>query len=126
MQDGFFEPASQGDPIYMQHLIWVLGQPETWVTFFLFGCLLIGIVKMAKRLWQRKSWMWGLGFLLMVGLALGYYIWLSVNAVEFYREGRGSELVQLKIAKQIIFGLPLLSLIWIIVTYVRRRKTGNR
>jgi len=126
MQENVLDQASEGAPIYLQHLIWILGQPATWITLFLFGCLLIGIVKMAKRLWQRKSWMCGFGFLCIVGLVLGYYIWLSVNAVEFYREGRGSELVQLKIAKQIIFGLSLLSLVWIIISYVRKRKTRNR
>lgn len=126
MQDSVFEPAGQGDPIYMQHLIWVLGQPETWITLFLYGCLLVGIVKMTRQLWRKKGRLWGLGFLSMVGLVLGYYTWLSVNALEFYRQGRGSELVQLNIGKLIILGLSLSALVWIIISSIRkRRKIGS-
>lgn len=90
---------------------------------FLLTCLAIGIGKMTRLLWRRKSWAWGFGVLVIACLAIGYYIWLSVNAVQFYREGRGAQLIELKIAKQIILALSLSSFVWIIIDRVRKRKT---
>lgn len=125
MEDGFFDPAGQGDPVFWQHFMWVLGQPSTWIMLFLFVCLIFGIVKMTRQLWRQKTWIWGMGFFFIACFAIGYYIWLSVNALQFYREGRGSELVKLKIAKQILLGLSLSSLVWIIISGFSRRKTGD-
>ena len=122
MRDEFLKTQSGGDPIYFQHMMWILGQPSTWVTIFAYVVLFVGMLKLAKWLWRKKKRVWFFGFLLASSLAFGFYIYLSVNAIEFYRDGRAQELVALRLSKGLMLSLSFLSFCWILREIFRRKK----
>ena len=123
MGEDFFESSGGGDPAFFQHLFWVLGHPETWLTLFLWIALLTAIVKIAKRLWLHRKRFWFGIFIAIVGAALTYYIWLSQNAFDLYVQGRVDEIITLRYAKLGILLLSVFSLIWIVVDWLKSRRS---
>ena len=124
MGEDFFENSGGGDPVAIQHLIWVLGHPETWLTLFLWIALLTAIVKIAKRLWRHQNRLWFGLFFVIVSAALTYYIWLSQNAFDLYVQGRGHEFIALRYAKRGVLILSILSLIWIIADWLKSKQSS--
>lgn len=45
----FFDAEGVGDPVYSQHLIWLLGHPETWLMMGVYGLNLLGMFILSKR-----------------------------------------------------------------------------
>ncbi len=124
MGDDFFEASGGGDSAAFQHIMWVLGRPDTWLTLLLWLALLIALIKIAKRLWRKRRKLWLVLFLIIVSAALTYYVWLSKNAYSFYVEGRGHEIIALRYAKLAVLILSILSMGWIIVDWFKSRQSN--
>ncbi|RKQ69029.1 hypothetical protein DES40_1808 [Litorimonas taeanensis] len=101
-------------PLFFQHFLWIIGQPETWLTLLIWAVLIFGVAKGIRRLWKTGRKKWSVFLFIIAVTLLSYYIWLSVNAVSFYAEGRVSELKALRNGKRIVIGLLGLSLFWLI------------
>jgi len=121
MDNEFFEPSSGGDASF-QHIIWFLGHPSVWLTFFFWVLIFIAVAKIAKRLKSANKTQWMMLFLIAVATAVIGYAWLSVNAFQFYAEGLGRELSGLRYAKFAIKILSILSGFWIAIDLIKARR----
>ena len=122
MDNDFFSASAGDDNASFQHLLWFFGHPEVWITIFLWIILLIAIIKVIKRLWRPRKIFQIAIFLIITGILLTYYIWLSKNAYTSYVEGRGNELILLRNMKRLFLVLSTLSFVWIIRDWVKSRK----
>lgn len=121
MDNEFFDPSSGGDPTH-HHIIWFLGHPSVWLTFFFWFLILIAVVKMTKRLKRANKTKWMILFLVTVTAAVIGYIWLSVNAFQYYAEGMGHELRMLRYAKLTVILLSIISGFWIVTDLIKARR----
>ena len=122
MNSDFFNLSAGGEPAALQHLIWLLGHPSTWVTILIWLLILIGFFKLARRLWRSRKWVWLGVFTIAAALALYVYIDLSIQAFDMYREGRGDLVRKLRLAKRVIIIPGLGSGVWIIADILKSRR----
>ena len=86
-----------GDPIWLQKLMWQLSHPAFWFVLLKWFLVFIGVVLVAFRLLKAKRFFWFALFLLtMIVVFWGIYE-LSQQATQSFREGRGREVIWLRI-----------------------------
>lgn len=121
MNSDVFEASGGGDP-GLQHIIWLLGHPSTWITFFLWAFIGIAIFKIAKRLLRARKTVRLVLFIAIVGIAVMSYIWLSRLAFQSYVEGLEPEMLGLRFAKSAVILLSIMSAGWIISDWFKAKR----
>lgn len=123
MSRDFLNSGQGADSAQLQHLKWFLAHPEVWFTFFLWLIILIAIGKVIRLLRRHGKTLWLIGFVVIAAAALFYYVRLSMEAVDFYAQGRIEALYQLRIAKRVVIALSAVSAFWIIRDWVKKQAT---
>lgn len=122
MTDSSFEASQGGDAVWVQHLLWIVGHPGFWLTIFMWLMFFIGMIKLGLGIWRTGKSLWLVVYILFILIALGSYAWLSINAFDYYTQGRGAELIALKWAKLLVLLLSILSLGWIVKDLLKVRE----
>lgn len=123
MKDDFFKADGGGDPSSFNNGLWFFGHPFVWLVIFLWLIIFIAAVKLATRLWRQKKFIWFFAFVIIASSALAYYVYLSKNAHGLYAEGINEGSPSLSRAKILVLILSFLSVFWIILDWVKKRRT---
>ncbi len=121
MDSQFFDTQNAGDPVLLQHFFWFLGHPEVWLTLVAWAVLLLGAVKLWRRLKSARKTGWLAALTLSLIALLGCHIWLSFHAMTAFAQGLGEPLVALGYVQWITFLLALFSAGWIVYDWITSR-----
>lgn len=96
MYNSVFSSAG-ADPIWLQHLTWQLSHPVFWFVLLKWSLVFVGVVLVANQLLKANR-------LVLLGLflfAVIVGIWgiyeLSQEAAQSFREGRGNQIILLRV-----------------------------
>ncbi|NNE58059.1 MAG: hypothetical protein HKN36_08135 [Hellea sp.] len=121
MQSDFFDASQGGDPAYFQHLIWYFSHPETWLMFLKWAVILVAVILIGRRLFERRRMMLLMVFLVAVAAGLYYNFHVMKQAHQLFIEGRGHEAVSLRILNWATLFLAFAAAAWIIILRVKKR-----
>ena len=116
----FFKSEQGGDPVYLQHLYWLMGQPTVWLTLFVWLLILVAIMKLSIILLRAKQILILFLFLCLITALISGYTWLFQQSVDLYTSGAGHLAQYMKTANWAVLALGFASGCWIIFDWVRR------
>ena len=114
-----------GDPVWLQHLAWLLGKPSTWLTILIWVLIAGGFIKAGRRLWQRPNRFWFVLFVFGFVAALLGYLAFTVWAHHMFTVGMAAHLIPIiRVVKFTIVLFGIASAIWIIWDWQEARRAN--
>ena len=124
MSDDFSGSDQAGDPVFFQHLIWLIGYPAVWFTLLAWALCIAGAFKLGRLIQGRYGKKGLVVYSLSILAFLAVYAWVLKSAYEVFVQGAAfsDDLVLLSWMSLAVNGLALGSAVWIIADFLRRRK----
>ncbi len=125
MGEGFFDNGDSAGPVLLQHFIWFLGHPGTWITLLVWVLCLAGAIKLGRLIKRHGGSGWYAAFiaaLLSFLIAYGYALKQAYDV--FVKGAPFSESIQF--LTWISLGLnafALVSIVWIVADFLKRKRS---
>ncbi|WP_271078540.1 hypothetical protein [Aurantiacibacter sp. MUD61] len=124
MQENFFETGGGGDPLWGQHIMWLLGYPETWAYIGMWVLVIVGVVSFGRFLSKQGRAVLALALYLAFAALVAIYIWLFMQTRLALVEGDLSWARTMGLANSSLFLAAIASLGWLI--FGRRQRDQTR
>ncbi len=125
MGETYSESGASFEPLFLEHLIWLLGHPGTWFTLLVWVLCFAGAIKLGGFIKRRKGSGCSAAFIAASLCLLIVYGYALKQAYEvFVRGAPFSDAIQLlNWINPGLSAFALVSLVWIAVDMLKRKRS---
>ncbi len=106
---------------WAQHVIWLLGYPETWLYVAMWIVILAGTFSLSRYLLRKFGTLAAALFVVAFAVFVGGYFWLAIRVRSALVEGDLSLASHMSTANSALIAAALASSVWLML---RRRRAG--